>query len=89
MSVGGYLEPWCPLSSFSLKIILLDLWMDKCDFMRCPPQKRTHSVVEMRLIKRKFQKSSGYSRLHFPEHSHEVVGDGGLQKEISLHVKEL
>lgn len=27
--------------------------------------------------------------LHFPEHSSKVVGDGGLQKEISLHMKEL
>lgn len=89
MSVAGYLEPWCPLSSFCLKVILLELCMDKCDFMRCIPLKRTHSVVEMRLIKRKFQKSSSYSCLHFLGHSHEVVGDGGLQKEIFLHVKEL
>lgn len=89
MSVAGHLEPSSLLSSFSQKIFLLDLWMDKCAFMRFSPLKRTHSVVEMRLIKRKFQKCSGYCGLRFPEHSHEVVGDGGLQKEISLHVKEL
>lgn len=69
MSVAGYLEPWCPLSSFSLGIILLDLWIDKCAFIRCIPLKRNfthhHSVVEMRLIKRKFQKSSSYSACIF------------------------
>lgn len=37
MSVAGWLGPWCPLSSFSLKNILLDLWVDKCAFMRCFP----------------------------------------------------
>lgn len=89
MSVAGNLEPWCPPSSFSLKIFLLDLRMDKCAFMRFIPLKKTHSVVEMRLIKRKFQKPSGYCGLRFPEHSYEVVGDGGLQKEIFLHMKEL